>query len=263
MSYDVGDLVAVSIVVRNLAGTPVNTPTLTIAVTKPDGTLVTPAPTVTNTGSGGLYTATVTADAAGVWPYEWTASGTVVAVEPGQFTVGADRVLVASVEELKTHTNTTTTVNDNEMRVHLAAATDRVEQIIGGPVSPQTFTETHCTGDSVIIPRKRPLVSVTSITPYQGTALSTDAYRLDTDLGAIFLRYGYSSEYTLVYRAGWAILPEAIKLAGLIIAQHLWRLQYGRGRQATGEDPLAPGAGFAIPNRAAELLMDYRLAGVG
>jgi len=263
MSYDIGDLITLSTLIRNVAGTPVNTPTVVIAVTKPDGTLVAPAPTVTNTAAGGLYTAPLTPDAAGVWSYVWTASGTVVAVEPGQITVGTGRVLVASVEELKTHTNTTTTVNDNEMRVHLAAATDRVEQIIGGPVSPQVFTETHCTGDSVIVPRRRPLISVTSITPYQGTALTSDAYRLDTDLGAIFLRYGYSTELTVVYRAGWAVLPEAIKLAGLIIAQHLWRLQYGRGRQTPGEDAVAPGAGFAIPNRAAELLQDYDLAGIG
>ncbi len=263
MSYDVGDLVTLSTVVKNSAGTPVNTPTVIVAVTKPDGTLVSPAPTVTNTGAGGLYTAPVTPDAAGIWSIVWTASGTVVGVETDQIMVDAVRVLVASVQEFKVQTNTTTTVNDNEIRVYLAAVTDTVERMIGGPVSPQTFTETHCTDGDVIVPRKQPLISVTSITPYLGSVLASDAYRVDTDLGAIYLRYGYSYEYTVVYRAGQSPLPESYKLGGMIIAQHNWRLQYGSGRQTPGADPLAPGAGFAIPNRAAELLRSPYGSGIG
>jgi hypothetical protein len=260
--YDIGDKVTLSTVVRNDAGTPVNTPTLVIAVTKPDGTLVSPAPTVTNTAAGGVYTAPVTVDQAGTWTYVWTASGTVVATEPGQLTVTPARALVASMEELKAHLNRTDLADDIELRTHLAAATDWAEETIGGPVSPTSFTETHCDVVDEVIPRRRPLISVTSITPYLGTALTSDAYRADTDLGVIFLRYSVGYEYTLVYRAGLTVVPERVKLAGLIVAAHLWETQNGFAGRRNADDFVSSGLGYAIPRRAADLIQYSQVAGV-
>lgn len=262
MIYDIGDKVTVSTVVRNDAGTPVNTPTLTIAVTKPDGTVVSPAPTVTNTGSGGVYTAPVTVDQSGLWTYLWTASGTVVATEPGQFTVTASRALVASIEEFKAHLNRTDTADDLELRSHLTAATDWVEDTIGGPVSPTSFTETHYQVVDAIVPRRRPLISVTSITPYLGTALTTDAYRADTDLGVIVLRWTTSTEYTLVYRAGLTTIPERVKLAGLMVAAHLWETQNGFAGRRNTDDLFQTGLGYAIPRRAQQMIEHSVFGGV-
>lgn len=262
MIYDIGDKVTISTIVRNDAGTPVNTPTLLIAVTKPDGTLVTPAPTVTNTAAGGVYTAPVTVDQAGTWTYVWTASGTVVAVESGQLTVQAARVLVASMEEFKQHLNRTDIADDLELRTHLTAATDWVEDTIGGPVAPTTYTETHCDVAGSIVPRKRPLISVTSITPYLGTALTSDAYRADTDLGVIFLRWSTAGEYTLIYRAGLMAIQERVKLAGLIVAAHLWETQNGFAGRRNADDFTQAGLGFAIPRRAVQLLERSVVGGI-
>jgi hypothetical protein len=260
--YDIGDKITLSTVVRNDAGTAVNTPTLVIAVTKPDGTAVTPAPTVTNTAAGGVYTAPVTVDQSGVWTYVWTASGTVIAVEPGQFTVQPSRVLVASMEEFKAHLNRTDIADDLELRTHLTAATDWVEDTIGGPVAPTSYTETHCDVTDSIVPRKRPLISVTSITPYLGTALSTDAYRADTDLGIIYLRWSTGHEYTLVYRAGLSVIQERVKLGGLIVAAHLWETQNGFAGRRNIDEFSQTGLGFAVPNRARELLAHSTVGGV-
>lgn len=263
MIYDIGDKVTLSTVVRNDAGTPVNTPTVVIAVTKPDGTLLSPAATVTNTAAGGVYTAPVTVDQAGLWRYVWTASGTVIAVEPGQITVDpAAKALVASMEELKKHLNRTDIADDDEMRTHLSAATEWVEGEIGGPVSVSSFTETHCTDGDVIVPRRRPLVSVTSLTPYLGTALASDAYRVDTDLNYIVLRYTYAYEYTLVYRAGVAVVPERAKLAGLIVAAHLWETQNGFAGRRNADEFVQTGLGFAVPRRAQELLGRLVIGGI-
>lgn len=263
MTYDVGDLVTLTTVVKNDAGTPVNTPTLTIAVTKPDGTAVSPAPTVTNTAAGGIYTAPVTVDAAGWWTYVWTAAGSVVGKDYGQIQVFAPRALVASMEELKAHLRLTDTdTEDAKLKDVLVAVTDLMEPVVG-PVTPTTFTETHY-GDC-IIPRRTPLASVTSITPYQGTALTSDAYRLDTDLGAIYLRYSYSYEYTLVYRAGHNPWPANLKQAGLVICQHEWSVRNGTGgRPSPDLDSLAmiPGFGFLVPHRALELMRGHIHAGV-
>jgi len=161
--YDIGDKVTISTVVKDDTGALVNTPTLAIAVTKPDGTLVSPAPTVTNTAAGGVYTAATTVDQAGTWTYAWTASGTVTAVEPGQFTVRAQTVYIVSLEELKAQLNRTDSGDDLELRTYLASATRYVEHRLGGPVSVQTFTERHLVTGPSLIPRRRPLVSITSI----------------------------------------------------------------------------------------------------
>lgn len=261
MIYDVGDKVELSTTVKDADGTLVNTPTLTLAVTKPDGTTVSPAPTVTNTGSGGAYTAAVTVDAAGTWPYAWTASGTVVAVEPGQFTVRSSSVYVASLDELKHQLRRTDDADDLELRGHLASATRYVEKRLGGPVSVQSFTERHLVTGPSIVPRRRPLVAVASITPDFGTALTTDAYVADTDVNQIILRHGLAGWYTLVYSAGFAQPGENAKLAGLIIAQHLWETQNGGGGRR-GQDMVPSGLGFAIPRRAAEMLDVDEMSGI-
>lgn len=263
MIYDVGDKVTVSTVVRNDAGTPVNTPTLTIAVTKGDRvTLVTPAPTVTNTAAGGVYTAPITVDIAGLWSYVWTASGTVVSTDSGQFTVEPARVYVASIEEFKAHLNRTDVADDAELRTHLSAATDWVEDEIGGPVSPTSFTEVHAGVVGEIVPRKRPLISVTSLTPYLGTALTASAYRADTDLSVIYFRYAAGTEFTLVYRAGLTVIPERVKLAGLIVAAHLWETQNGFGGRRNADELATTGLGFAVPRRAMQLLDRSVISGI-
>lgn len=264
MIYDIGDKVQLSTVVKDVTGTLVNTPTLVIAVTKPDATAVSPAPTVTNTASGGVYTASTTVDQAGTWTYVWTASGTVTAVEPGQFTVRSQNVYVVSLEELKAQLNKTDSADDLELRSYLASATRYVEHRIGGPVSVQTFTERQFIIGNTLIPRRRPLVSVTSITPdFTSTALSVASYTADTDMNQIFFYYlVYTGWHTVIYRAGNAQVNENIKLAGMIIAQHLWETQNGFAGRRPSDDLIQTGMGFAIPRRAEQLLAPEEMAGI-
>jgi len=261
--YDVGDAILLSTTVRDVNGTPVNTPTVTLLVTKPD--LTTTAPVVTNTGSGGLYTAPLTVDQAGLWRYAWTASGTVISVEPGQFTaVSPTRVLVASFEELKARINRSDITDDAELRSYLHSATDWVEYAIGGPLSVQTFTEIHYVcGD--IVPRKRPIVAIISITPDLGTALDSSSYFADPGTQMIHFRYGVNPNYyTLVYTAGLSVIPERGKIAGLEVANHLWNVQNGSaGRGFPVDDVIPTPMGFAVPRRAAELLAPDRIPGIG
>lgn len=256
MIYDVGDLAEVSTVITDAAGVPVNTPVVTLTVTRPDGTVLSPA--VVNTGVAGRYTAQVPVDVAGLWTFVWAASGTVVAVVPDQFSAQPQRPLIASLSRLKKHVNydEEDRVDDVELRSHLVAATEVVEHLIEGPVSPQLFTEHHDIRGDRIAPRKRPLVSVTSLATYDGTAVPAEAYMVLTDVGAVRLRRSLVGWHTLVYRAGWQVLPERYKLGGLMIAQHLWNAQNGGGGRVLPGDELVqvPGLGFAIPHRAMELL---------
>lgn len=254
MIRDVGDAVILSTQVRNTAGA-LTDATVVLLVTKPDGSTTSPA--VSHDGTG-LYSASLTVDQAGLWQYKWTASGAVVSVEADQFTVVTpQRALVASTEEFKSHLNRTDITDDAELRTYLVSATDYVEYHIGGPVSVQTFTEQARASANLITPLKRPLVSVISLTPDLSSALDSSLYVVDTGRGVIRFRYGYACGwYTLVYRAGLSVIAERHKLAGLIIAQHLWMVQNGGGGMPFPGDTETPTywQGFAIPNRAKELL---------
>jgi hypothetical protein len=263
---EVGTQITLSTVARDTSGTPINTLTMALSVTKPDGTLVSPAPTVTNTGSGGIYTAPVVPDQAGLWLYRWTASGTLVDVQSDQFSVVASqRALVASMEEFKAHLRRTDTADDAMLRGYLVAATDWVENTIGGPLSVQTFTDRVGLGGWWIVPSQRPIVSVTSLTPELGSVLDPTWYVVDTGRDAIRLRWGATAGwYTLVYRAGLTVVPERVKLAGLIVAQHMWRVQNGGGGMPfPGETETAyVPSGFAVPSRALELISPDIIPGI-
>jgi hypothetical protein len=67
----------------------------------------------------------------------------------------------------------------------------------------------------------------------------------------------------VTYTAGYDDLPADVSGAIVLIAAHLWETQRGSAPSAlalqdpNGFDPSTPGLGFAIPNRAKELLAAY------
>lgn len=265
MIREIGTQIQLSNVARDLSGNSTNTPALALLVQKPDGTQASPA--VTNTGSNGLYTAQYVIDQAGVFPYKWTSSGSIVDVQSDQFTgVASLRVLVASMEEFKQQINRTGASDigdDLELRTYLVSATDWVERTIGGPLSVQTFVESVPVTGWWITPTYRPLVSVTSLVSELGPTLDPTAYVVDTNRNGIRIRWGaFTGWYTLTYKAGLAIVPERNKLAGLIVAQHLWRTQRGGTRRTGVPDEVMTGLGFAVPRRAVELLRPDMIPGI-
>lgn len=184
--------------------------------------------------------------------------------------------LVATLSELKAHLNYTgDTSRDVEMTVHLEAASDWVEGYIGGPLAVTELTERVQMSGRWIVPSKRPLVSVTSITPDLSGPLDSSIYVVDTDRSAIRLLYGWDYTHswglsrgwcTVVYLAGLQSIPSRIKLAGLILAAHLWQTQNGGGGLPfPGDSDPTPtlGLGFAVPNRVKELLGRNNLPGIG
>lgn len=254
MIREVGTLVQLRTVIKDLAGAAVNTPTLTLSVTAPD--LTTSAPAVTNTASSGLYTATLLPTQVGLYRYTWTASGTVVDVQSDQLSViAAQRALVCSLEELKHHINRFDAGDDAALRSILIASTDWVEWRIGGPLARTSFTERLRTAGTHLQQRHHPLVTVTSVTPQYGGALPASSYAVDTTNSQIELLYGGYGWYTVVYAAGPAGIAENVKLAGQEVARHLWRVRNGTaGRGTPDDDVIMTPMGFAVPRRAEELL---------
>jgi hypothetical protein len=104
------------------------------------------------------------------------------------------------------------------------------------------------------------------------TPLTLSDYELDPDTGLVRRRLGtrFYGTYTVTYTSGRADLPAAIRLAVLIIAEHLFETQRRPGfthRRPAGfggadgiPDATNPvGTGYAIPSRAQELLQPYMM----
>jgi hypothetical protein len=107
------------------------------------------------------------------------------------------------------------------------------------------------------------LVSVASRYGAVTTPLTLSDYELDADTGLLRLASGgrFYGTYTVTYTSGRDDLPAAIRLAVLVIAEHLWETQRGAapvGPLSADDTFATPGLGYAIPNRALELLAPYR-----
>jgi hypothetical protein len=111
-------------------------------------------------------------------------------------------------------------------------------------------------------------VSVTSITSASGGVIDISA-GLDLDANAGLIRrklglpfYGpffqWLPQVTVTYVAGWGTaVPAAFNSAARIIVKHLWDTQRGvtsAPMQGGDETVILPGWGYAIPERAAQLL---------
>lgn len=90
--YQKGDLVRVTGVFKDIAGTLIDPSTVQLKVTKPDGTTTTYAfngsPAVSKDSTGN-YHVDASIDQVGRWYYTWISTGTGQAAENGEFMVEA------------------------------------------------------------------------------------------------------------------------------------------------------------------------------
>jgi hypothetical protein len=139
----------------------------------------------------------------------------------------------------------------------------------GGPLVNRVITAERAemlSNQTVILIRQRPLVSVTSIASASGSNIDiSGGLDLDVNAGTIRRKLGlpffgfftWLPQCSVTYVAGWGTsVPAAFNSAARIIVQHLWDTQRGPAALPMGGGDVVtlPGWGFAIPNRAAELL---------
>lgn len=166
-----------------------------------------------------------------------------------------------TLAEVKQHANipASNTANDVELERFRSAAQEHVESLVGPVLWRVVVGETvHAHAGVVVLPLA-PVVSVESLTS-SGVAVS---FALRKAAG-LLLDVRASGDLALSFTAGRESCPDAIRVAALIIAEHLWRTQRGGQSESTalpGEDfgAVSPGLGYAIPNRALELLAPYLL----
>ena len=167
-----------------------------------------------------------------------------------------------TLADLKAHLDKTTNTDDVELSEMLEAAVDVVEGIVG-PVTAKTVTETHTSSSGVLVLNRVPVAGLVSVAQY-GAAQDLALFHADPDSGILSRvdGYGFAGPVTVTYSVGRPNVPAAIRLAVLIIAAHLWETQRGN----TGGGPIAAEAeafgapsiaGYAIPNRARDLLARY------
>ena len=172
----------------------------------------------------------------------------------------------------------TSTADDDRLQDFLVAAQAVAEFYVGDIVG-GTYTETHDGGDAAIYTRHTPIQTVTSLTEYVGSITytltnqplghSVDAWGYtidDPEAGRIVRRSASgmawrfvpgSGNVTITYTTGRAAIPGQVITAVEFIVQHLWTTQRGampmNANPGDGES-MVPGIGYAIPNRAIELL---------
>lgn len=108
-----------------------------------------------------------------------------------------------------------------------------------------------------------PAVSLTSVTPYAGSALTLADLYLDTAAGVVTYNDGSTfsvAHYTVVYDAGRAECPADLLLAAKELVRHLWQSQRAgakRGGAGGAEAAAVYGAAYLFPYRIEQLISPH------
>ncbi|RPK69023.1 hypothetical protein EES44_07790 [Streptomyces sp. ADI96-15] len=158
--------------------------------------------------------------------------------------------------------------HDVELELYIEALTPVIEGYVGA-VEPRQVTQevTACRGALTLA--TIPVVSVDTVTPYSGgTDLDPAALSVNV-AGVVRRRDGVPippGPWTVTYTVGRGDpVPPTIRLAALMLLQHLWRTQTAtRGPVLSGGDDFSvtesvPGFGYAVPNRVLQLLEPFKL----
>lgn len=250
-------------------GTLADADSVTLTITLPDGTTASPA--VTNPpATTGLYSVDYVTTAPGRHSVRWLFTNPALAYTDVLDVLPADPQFLFSHQDARKHLNIPAddTDDDDEIRDWNAATAMVVEHFVG-PVARRIVTERHTfTTAAMRVLRHTPALALTSLVPVlnSGTSYAPADLDLDPDTGIVQRKDGglLYGPLRITYTAGRAQATPNIAQAGRIILQHLWRTQRGgrRGPAIAGSDAVTepiPGLGYAIPNRALELLEPDRL----
>jgi hypothetical protein len=173
---------------------------------------------------------------------------------------------LVTLEEAKRQLDITGDSEDVELQTYIDALPAVIEGFVG-VIEQREVTDRVTGGGAALAVLHPPLLSVTSLTG-AGAAYSVDALTVDGAAGIIGRADGSpfpAGAYTVTYTAGRPEVPPTIKLAALVLLQHLWRTQRAtRGGLAGGGDDFSvtepiPGFGYAVPHRVLQLLDSFRL----
>ena len=295
MVYFLGGPVPLTFTLTDVNGNPVNAVATqpVVTVTLPDQTTATPS--VSNTGTG-IYTAAYKTTEAGHHLVSWTCAD---ATYPGGYadefdvwsTTSTNVLSLADAKGILSVASTNTTYDDLIEKVN-GSVTSWLEWYCGAIV-PQTVQETLRVGGLVVQLSRPPVINLVTWTSVPAGLANTTATLAQANSGPMFpvMLYGvayplnqlffdqkqgwvrntsglpfYYGPYIWQYMAGYETIPAAIRLAASVVLRHLYGLERGgAGVAAAGaadeETSLTP-FGFAVPNRAVEILAPFQNPGV-
>ncbi|MFJ4990066.1 hypothetical protein ACIP9H_40500 [Streptomyces sp. NPDC088732] len=268
MPFDLGDTVRLEAECHNAGGVATTAATATLTVTLPDGTTTTlavPAP-----GAAGQYRVDYVPEQPGRHAVRWVWTDPACAYTDAFDVREQTPPMILSLRDMKNHLRITSTSTDDELRGWIESVTEDIEGFAGVCVR-RTFTEridVPAHGSTTLMLRKPPVLSLTSLVAIRSGGPAYDPSEFDVDSSGVIERLDGGRIYgplRAVYVAGRTIIPPTIRDASKLIVQHLWRTKYGgsRATAGAGEDFLVTeptgGFGYAIPNRALQLLEPHRL----
>ncbi len=273
-TYEVGQTATVALKVYDSTGALADlgggNPTCT--VTKPDGTTTTA--TVTKPSTGNYQGAYVTTSA-GRHRFTFTGSGTNSGALPWSDVADvwpADPRFIISLADAKAALNTPAgaRVNDDELRLYIAATTEIIEDIVGAVLS-TTRTQTFDGGRNAILLSER-ATSITSVT-VGGTTTTNYVANLSSGVvyagatGVDWFTDGMQN-VTVAYTTGSSSIDPNVILAAREEVSFLYQLGQQGGRPSLGgsvPDMSWTPSGFAVPKRVIELCapsMARRMPGI-
>ncbi|MET9815327.1 hypothetical protein [Streptomyces sp. NPDC006355] len=268
MPFDLGATVRLTGECRSPDGTLATAATAVVTVTLPDGTAVTP-PVTEDSDTAGKYHADYVTTEPGRHSVRWVWTGPAAAYTDVFDVQEAAPPAILSLADARRHLNLVSTKDDDEVRFWNNATTRAVEYYTG-PVIPRSFTEQHqVRGAASIVLLRTPVLAVTAVESVLtgGVTYDVDGLDVDGDTGELFRLNGgrLSGRLRITYRAGRTVITENITAGARIILEHLWRTQRpargglaGGGEDYSVTEPI-PGLGYAVPNRALQLLEPDRL----
>lgn len=172
------------------------------------------------------------------------------------------------LDDAKDQLNITDTASDAELAGYISGITRVVERYVGAVVN-RPVVEVFDGGRCEVLLSKIPVASVVSVTD-SGTVLDADAYAVSSS-GVLSRVAGPSRTLFLPgiqsvqveYVAGQVADTAAVatdladvRLAGLIILQHMWETQRpaAQGPFSQASDDYDPRYAYSVPRRAQELL---------
>ncbi len=173
---------------------------------------------------------------------------------------------VLDVTAAKVHLNLTVATYDAELQTFIDAAESFLARFIG-PLQATAATRRVC-GDSAALVLPRPVISLTSITPDTGAALTLSDLYLNPDTGVITFNSGawfYARYYTVVYQAGRTVSATVnadILHADKELVRHLWVTQRGSGgRPGSSQSEPVVGPLYTLPPRVQEVIAAQGMSG--
>lgn len=170
-----------------------------------------------------------------------------------------------TLAEAKNYLNITTGDNDAKFQMFIDRAEAAIETQVG-PLAVKSVTEWVDSYGLALWLSYLPVVSLTSVTSIEGTAVLTNQLTV-LDGGRVEYtqrRYFTSRLYNVVYQAGWAVLPDDLKMAVLEMTGYLIQTQRGAGAMPSeGQPNFTPVSAYLFPPQVEQILASHRPANVG